>query len=258
MADAAAVRKKTAVVTGGTSGIGHAIVEKLLAEGYLVIVLARDVGKLVGTREGLAGFSCDVSDPASVARASAQILVSSESVDALVNCAGVTALGLLEDMAIEEILTLINVNLLGVVHMTRVLLPALKKSQGSLINLSSGLASHPRAGRSVYSATKGAIESFTRSLAIECGPSGVRVNAVAPSVVRTEIWRKAGMNEEDHQRILRERGESYPLGRIGEPSEVADAVCFLISDSARWITGVVLAVDGGSGLGVVARPSVSQ
>lgn len=122
-----------------------------------------------------------------------------------------------------------------------------------MINFSSGLVRRPIAGTAVYAAAKAGIEGFTRSMALELGPSKVRINCIAPSLVRSEIWISAGMPPAQYERMLSERGAEYPLGRVGEPADIANIVSFLVSPRAEWITGAVIPVDGGSSIGSVKR-----
>jgi NAD(P)-dependent dehydrogenase (short-subunit alcohol dehydrogenase family) len=111
----------------------------------------------------------------------------------------------------------------------------------------------PIAGTAVYAATKAGVEGFSRALAFEVGEDGVRVNVVSPALVRSNIWVTAGMPQDAYDRLLAQRGVEYPLGRAGEPADVAEIVRFLISPQASWITGTVIPVDGGSALGSVQR-----
>jgi 3-oxoacyl-[acyl-carrier protein] reductase len=242
------------VVTGGSAGIGRAIVEVLRRDGFRVAALSRrgDTFAPAGAPDILA-LSCDVSDEEAVEAARARVQDVFGHVDALVNCAGTIASFPIDQGPVEEIRRLIDVNLLGTILVTRAMLSMVKQAKGVVVNFSSGLATRPSSGTSVYSATKGAVESFTRSLAFELGPEGVRVCAIAPSLVRSEIWLSAGMDPVAYGQLLAARGREYPLGRVGEPEDVAEFVAYLISPRAAWVTGTVIPVDGGSTLGVIQR-----
>jgi NAD(P)-dependent dehydrogenase (short-subunit alcohol dehydrogenase family) len=245
---------RAAVVTGGSTGIGRAVVEVLHRDGYRVAALARGRAGLEPlTSQGILPVVCDVTDEESVRSATTQVRDAFGRVDALVNCAGMIASFNIDEGSIQQIRQIIDANLLGTILPTRAMLPLVKQVRGTIINLSSGIAQRPISGTSIYAAAKGGIESFTRALALELGPDGVRVSAIAPSLVRSNIWLSAGMDEEAYERLLALRGREYPLGRIGEPSDVAEMIAYLVSPRAEWITGVVIPVDGGSTLGIVRR-----
>ncbi|HVL34074.1 MAG TPA: SDR family oxidoreductase, partial [Burkholderiales bacterium] len=144
-------------------------------------------------------------------------------------------------------------NLEGTLLATRAFVPLLKAARGAVVNLSSGLARRPIAGVAAYAAAKAGVEGFTRAAAFELGPHGVRVNCIAPSLVRSDIWTSAGMSAERYEAMLEKRAAEYPLGRVGEPEDIAELVAFLVSPQAQWITGAVIPADGGSTLGVVKR-----
>ncbi len=247
-------QQRTALVTGGSAGIGLATVRVLQREGYRVAAIARNTGPLDVLQEsGVIPLPCDVADERDVAHVGARIASEFGRLDVLVNGAGIVANGAIDEISAEQVHRLFAVNLLGSVWMCRAMAPLLRASKGAIVNFSSGIASRPLSGTSIYAATKGGIESFTRALALELGPSGVRVNAVAPSLVRSEIWVTAGMNRAQYEQMLVSRGSEYPLGRVGEPEDVAEMVGYLVSDRAAWITGAVIPIDGGSTLGVARR-----
>ena len=245
---------RTAVVTGGSAGIGRAAVEILVRDGYRVAALARRAALLEPlAATGVLTIIADVADEASVNAAAGRVQEAFGRLDALVNCAGIAASFPIGEGSLDQIRRILDVNLLGTVLTTRAMLPMLKAAKGTVINVSSGIASRPLSGTSVYAAAKGGIESFTRALALELGPEGVRVCAVAPSLVRSDIWLAAGMDADAYERMLEVRGREYPLGRVGEPKDVAEFVAYLVSPRAAWVTGAVIPVDGGSTLGIVRR-----
>ncbi len=245
---------KVALVTGAGSGIGLATAQRLVSDGYQVVGLARREQVLrERLPEGSEAIACDVADAEAVNCALDHLLQRHGQLDAVVNCAGLVHRGLLQDQSAAQIDSQIDVNLRGTIHVIRAALAALKKSHGCIVNISSTLAQHPVPAVSIYAATKGAIEALTRAMAIELATDGVRVNAISPALVRSEIWRAAGMNEHDYQALIDARTLEYPLGRVGEPEDVSALVAFLLSPSASWLTGLCIPVDGGSSVNTVRR-----
>jgi NAD(P)-dependent dehydrogenase (short-subunit alcohol dehydrogenase family) len=235
----------TALVTGGTAGIGKAIALALLRDGFRVAVLGRRLEPLGEmSRLGCVTIMADVGDPASVERAHAALAREYESLDVLVNAAGMIARQKAGEVSLDVTAAQIAVNLTGTIWCCEKFLPLLARAKGTIINFSSGLVARPSVGISVYAATKGGVEAY------ETGPSGVRVNAIAPSLVRSEIWTAAGMPQSAYDTMLADRGSEYPLGRTGEPEDVAELAAFLASPRAGWMTGAVIPLDGGSRLGL--------
>lgn len=236
-----------ALVTGGSSGLGRAVAVLLAAEGYRVAVLCRRPERAAGLPAMV--VACDVADRASVDRSVAAVIDDLGRLDAVVNSAGILRRGRIESLDDAETATQIAINLQGPLHVARAALPALRATRGAIVNIGSTIAGRPPAGVAVYAATKGATEALTRAMAIELSPDGIRVNAVLPGLVRSDIWLEAGMPAADYERLLAVRGADYPLGRVGEPEDVAHAVAFLLSPKAGWITGVCMPVDGGMSAG---------
>jgi len=247
--------KPVVLVTGGGSGIGAGIVARLAAAGWQVVSAGRRAAALeagAGKREGerdadaISGVVCDITDQGSVDALLETVTERFGRLDALVNNAGQTVLGLYADSDILDLVRLIEVNLVGTMRITHRAIPLLARQGGSILNIGSTLADRCQPGTAAYAASKGAIESLTRALAVELGPSSnIRVNCIRPSVVRSEIMTSAGMAEEVYETLIEDRGAGYPLGRAGDPADIAHMAEFLLSDRAGWVTGSIVDVDGG-------------
>lgn len=242
---------KTALVTGGTAGIGLRIAQVLREQQYVVAVAGRRrerVEAMIGS--GFQGYAIDVTDAAALRTVARHL---GGSLDVLVNAAGIVRSGALEELSIEAIREVLAANLEGTVLATQAMLPLLKAARGCVVNFSTAIVRRPLPGTAVYAAAKAGVEGFTRAMALELGPAGVRVNCVAPALVRSDIWTSAGMTPERYEKMLAERAAEYPLGRVGEPEDIASLVSFLVSERADWVTGAVIPIDGGSTLGAVKR-----
>ena len=234
------------LVTGGATGIGAGIAERLHDRGDRVIICGRRADRLRdAARKGFAHKVCDVTDRGAVAGLMTRIAEEHGRLDGVVNNAGTVLFAPLAEIPDTEIRDMVEINLMGTLWVTRAAIPLLGDSRGAVVNIGSTLADRTRAGSAVYSATKGAIDSLTRALAVELGPIGIRVNCVRPGLVRSELHISRGMDAGAYEDMLASRGGSYPLGRAGEPSDVAGLVSYLLSNEASWITGAVVDVDGG-------------
>ncbi len=233
---------KTALVTGASRGIGRAIAIELAAAGASVVVGYRsgqDEAEEVAREIGGRAVQADVADAAS-----AQALVEAAGdIDILVNNAGLTRDGLLARMSDDDWRTVIDTNLSSVFYTCRaVTRPMMKKRAGAIVNVSSIVGVHGNWGQTNYAASKAGIIGFTKSLAKELGSRNVRANVVAPGYVKTQLTDV--LPEEATKAML----DATPLGRLGDPADVAGAVRFLCSDEASFVTGEVLLVDGGLGM----------
>ena len=238
----ASLEGKVALVTGGSRGIGRAIALELGRAGAEVVVgyrSGREEAEAVAAEIGGRVVEADVSDPDS---AKALVEAAGE-LDILVNNAGLTRDGLLARMSDEDWREVIDTNLSSVFYTCRaVSRHMMRKRAGSIVNLSSIVGLHGNLGQTNYAASKAGIIGFTKSLARELGSRNVRANVVAPGYITTRLTDV--LPEEATQAML----ANTPLGRLGDPEEVAGAVRFLCSDEARFVTGVVLLVDGGLGM----------
>jgi 3-oxoacyl-[acyl-carrier protein] reductase len=238
----ASLQGKTALVTGGSRGIGRAIAVELGRAGAAVVLAynsGRDEAQTVATEIGGRAVQADVSDPES-----AKALVEEAGeLDILVNNAGVTRDGLLARMPDDDWRTVLETNLSSVFYTCRAAARGMmRRRAGAIVNISSIVGMHGNPGQTNYGASKAGIIGFTKSLARELGSRGVRANVVAPGYVTTRLTDV--LPEEAQEAML----ANTPLGRLGDPADVAHAVRFLVADEASFITGEVLLVDGGLGM----------
>jgi NAD(P)-dependent dehydrogenase (short-subunit alcohol dehydrogenase family) len=239
-------RPKIALVTGGGSGIGLAIAHALYRDGYEVAILGRTKERL-DAHGAFHGYACDVSDAEQVRATVATVVDELGGIDVLINNAGILRNARIEDMPDEETEAVIRINLFGTVNMTKACAPPLIASKGSIVNIGSALAKNPIEGTSIYAATKGAMESFTRAMALELGEHGVRVNCIGAAFIRSDIFVNEGMDPAVYEGLIDEFAAKYILGRVGEPEDVAELAAFLASDKASWISGAVIPLDSAYG-----------
>jgi len=239
------------VVTGAGTGIGRRSCEVLADAGHPVAALGRRTGKLRGyeTSGEIRGFSCDVREPTQVAACLGEIRSSLGTVYGLVNAAGTIIEQSIEELTLDALRAQFRTNVEGTIIMIQQCLDDLKQTRGAVVNFSSMLTQRPLPEAVGYTATKGAIEGLTKALAAELAPHGVRVNVIRPSLVRSDIYIDAGMDPEIYDRMLDELTCIFPLGRVGEPDDVAGMVLLLMSASSTWITGSEFNVDGGRAIG---------
>jgi 3-oxoacyl-[acyl-carrier protein] reductase len=238
---------RVAVVTGASRGIGRAIARALAAEGAYVVLAARDAERLSQTVGEIAAaggradaVTVDVADRGSVNAAFSRVLEAHGRVDCLVNNAGVTRDNLLLRMKDEEWQQVLATNLGGAFLCTQAALkPMIKRRAGRIVNVASVVGLTGNAGQANYAASKAGLVGFTKSVAREVASRGITVNAVAPGFIETDMT--AAMTDKAKEAVT----SAIPMGRVGSPEDVAGAVVFLASDAAAYVTGQVLAVDGG-------------
>jgi 3-oxoacyl-[acyl-carrier protein] reductase len=241
---------KVAVVTGASKGIGAAIAVSLAAEGAAVVVnyasskagADKVVAAITKTGGRAVAVQADVSKSADIQKLFAATRQAFGRVDVLVNNAGVYEFGPLENVTAEHFHRQFDLNVLGLLLATQEAVKHFPATGGSVVNISSVVGPHPVAGASVYSATKGAVDSITKSLAKELGPKKIRVNSLNPGMIETEGVHAAGFIGSDFQKQI---VTQTPLGRIGQPEDIAKVAVFLASDDSGWVTGETLLVSGG-------------
>ena len=244
---------KNALVTGGGSGLGRAIALTFAREGAKVLVAGRRADRLEETvRTGPAGALraavADVTREEDRERLVRVCVEEMGGLDILVNNAGILQGGTVETTDLAAWDRSMDINLRTVFALTRLAIPGLIARKGCIINMSSVAGLRPYPGILAYCVSKAAIDQLTRCMAVELGPKGVRVNAINPGVVVTDLHRTGGMSAADYEAFLEKSKTTHPLGRPGHPEEVASAALFLASDRAGWMTGVTCSVDGGRAL----------
>ena len=229
---------KKALVTGSSRGIGAAAARALAADGWRVTINylnSREKAEALAAELGTEAIRCDVADPAAVSAMFERV----GGVDLLVSNAGIAWSGLLTDMSDAEWRRIVDVNLGGAFNCCRAAIPHMvHEKAGAIVIVSSVLGVYGGSCESAYSATKGALIGFTKALAKELAPSGIRVNAVAPGAVDTDML--SCFSAEDKARMV----EDIYLGRLGAPEDIAEAIRYLAGDGARYVTGQILGVDG--------------
>ena len=229
---------KTAIISGGSRGIGSACVRMFAESGYRVIFTYKNSGEEAGKLArgcGAEAVRCDMADPGAVSG-----VLGGVEADALVCCAGVSVTGLIQDMTDRDYDCIFDNNVRSVFNAVRAVVPGMiRRQRGSVVTVSSIWGRIGGSCESLYSASKGAVIAFTKALAQELGPSGIRVNCVAPGNIVTDMTLPLG------EETLRSIADDTPLGRNGTPEDIASAVLWLASDASAFVTGQVLGADGG-------------
>jgi NAD(P)-dependent dehydrogenase (short-subunit alcohol dehydrogenase family) len=244
--------EKVAIVTGATSGIGRATAVKLAAAGAKISAVGRNETALnelkteIETDGGtVQTIRADVTIKSDLQKIIDETVANFNQIDVLVNAAGIISNGSIETTEVEDFDELMNINVRSVFLLMQLVLPELEKTRGNIVNVSSvtGLRAFP--GVLAYCVSKAAIDQLTRCSALELAAKQIRVNAVNPGVVMTDLHKRAGMSKENYQAFLEHSTATHPLGRAGKPEEIADLILFLASDKAGWITGATYSIDGG-------------
>ncbi len=244
-----------AMVTGATSGIGRAVAKRFALAAAHVVIIGRDQSALDEVVEEIdrAGgtslaFSSDVTIDDDVRSTFENAIGKTGRLDVLVNAAGHISSGTIENTTLSAWDAMMNVNLRSVFNLMQLATPHLIQTGGNIVNISSvtGLRSFP--GVLAYCVSKAGVDQLTRCAALELASKGVRVNAVNPGVVITEIHKRGGMSEENYEKFLEHSKTTHPIGRVGKPDEIAELVFYLASEKASWITGATYQIDGGRAL----------
>jgi len=243
---------KVALVTGASSGIGQATALRFAEEGARVVLVGRARKALAAAAaecEAAGGEAfcvvADVTTHAGAERVVRETIDDFDTLDVLVNAAGILANGTIETTTLAAWDEMLDVNLRAVFNLMRLAVPHLVERRGNVVNVSSvtGLRAFPNV--LAYCVSKAGVDQLTRCAALELAPKGVRVNAVNPGVVVTEVHRRGGMSDESYANFLEHSKTTHPLGRVGEAREVAELILFLASERASWITGATYSIDGG-------------
>jgi NAD(P)-dependent dehydrogenase (short-subunit alcohol dehydrogenase family) len=246
-----ATRRKLAIVTGGGSGLGLAIAEKFVQNGIQTIIIGRNKERLETAKQKLGelghAIQCDVTDLSSIPGFVKKVAEQFGQIDILVNNAGANMKKDFTEVTDEDFQQIILTNLTAVFTMSReVVKQMLENQSGCIINISSMDAQYGIPKVIAYSASKTAIDGMTRAMAVELSPKGIRVNSIAPGFIYSEMTAKA--LDSDPERKAKVFGRT-PMGIMGQPQDIAETAYFLASDAAKFITGVVLPVDGGNSIG---------
>ena len=245
--------QKVVMITGATSGIGRASALLFADAGARLMLTGRNkkvLSELKTNMNNGSSKTCeilpgDITDTDFRSNLINAIIDAYGQLDVLVNAAGIIASGTIETTNLEDFDLMMDINVRSVFHLTQLAVPYLIKTKGNIVNVSSvtGLRAFP--GVLSYCVSKAGLDQFTRAVALELAPRQIRVNAVNPGVTVTHLHRRGGMDEIAYQKFLEHSKTTHPLGRVGQPEEVAQLILFLASEQAGWITGVTCSIDGG-------------
>lgn len=245
---------KIVMVTGAASGLGHGIAKRFIAEGAYVICTDIDQDGVTNAAEGFgpsaSAFKHDISISDDWQRVLASVTENYGRLDTLINNAGVTLMGSVEDIDIDSFDRTLAINLRGPFLGCRLALPLMKDKGGAIVNISSVSSFKPQAELVAYNASKAGVALMTKSIALHCAKSGygIRVNSINPGVIQTAMLDKVIGQVDDGEALMDSYKAMHPIGRIGQPEEIASMASYLASDEAAFITGSAFTVDGGLGL----------
>lgn len=241
---------KVVLVTGASSGIGAATAVAFSEQGASVILVGRNVDRLNAvqgqckTGDHLA-IVADVLDHSQLEMVIEKTISKYKRLDVLVNNAGAGKNGSVEEITIDDFDWTINLNVKSVLKLTQLAIPHLKATKGNIVNVGSVAGLNAYSGYVAYCVSKAALDQLTKCCSLDLARHGVRVNSVNPAVVVTEFHKTMGMSEEDYAKFIARCGDAYPIGRVGKPEDVADAILYLAKDTSGFVTGTLFAISGG-------------
>ncbi len=245
---------KIVIVTGASSGIGRATALLFANRGATVIGVGRSekelsaVTKSVESKKGsIKPHLADVSEISQIERIVTETIDNHGQIDVLVNAAGIIKNGNIQTTTLDDWDKMLHINLRSVFALSQKCVPYLSETKGNIVNVSSVAGTRSFPNVLAYCVSKAAVDQLTRCSALELAPKGVRVNAVNPGVVVTNLHKRSGMEDSAYDSFLEHSKETHPLGRVGTPNEIGELIYFLASNNASWITGVTYEIDGGRG-----------
>ncbi len=245
---------RVAVITGASSGIGRACALLFAKNGYDVVAVGRNESELNALRDKARKFSgsirihlADITETSQVDRLLSETMQHLGRIDVLVNAAGIIKTGSIEGTTLDDWDKMMTINLRSAFNLMQKCVPHLAKSGGNIVNISSVAGTRSFPNVLAYCVSKAGLDQLTRCAALELAEMGIRVNAVNPGVVITNLHKRGGMTEADYKKFLENAKKTHPLGRPGEASEIAELVFFIASEKASWITGATYEIDGGRG-----------
>lgn len=241
------MKDKVAIITGASSGIGRATALLFAKKGSKVIAVGRNQKELNALRDEveLKVQLADVREIKQVEKLVTDTADSFGKIDILVNAAGIILNGSIEDTNLDDWDKMMNVNLRSVFYLMQKCVPHLEKTKGNIVNVSSVAGTRAFPNVLAYCVSKAGIDQLTKCAALELAPKNIRVNAVNPGVVVSNLHKRGGMEEERYKEFLENSKKTHPIGRVGEAAEIAELIYFLASKKAAWITGATFAIDGG-------------
>ncbi len=241
------MKDKVAIITGASSGIGRATALLFAKKGSKVIAVGRNEKELNALRDEveLKVQLADVREITQVEKLVTDTADSFGKIDVLVNAAGIIMNGSIEDTNLDDWDKMMNVNLRSVFFMMQKCVPHLAKTKGNIVNVSSVAGTRAFPNVLAYCVSKAGIDQLTKCAALELAPKNIRVNAVNPGVVVSNLHKRGGMEDEKYKEFLENSKKTHPIGRVGEATEIAELIYYLASKKAAWITGATYAIDGG-------------